>query len=253
MLLVALVWLAVRDRPADKGWPGIDEIDGDGTTGQASSGQGGITLMQGARQVVSTPHFWPLAIWLFLDCGIFFGFGALWGGPYMMHVYGMRRDAAGALLSMIAWGMIVGSPLLGFLSDRVLKSRKKPFLICTGLLVALLLFLVLNPDGLSRGALAGFFFLFSICASAIVVIGFTATKELFPVQIAGTSVGTVNLFPFLGGAVFMPLLGRVLDAFPRTDAGTYSLEAYRMLLVVLLASAVLALVCTFFIKETFDQ
>jgi sugar phosphate permease len=209
--------------------------------------------MQGARQVVSTPHFWPLAIWFFLDCGIFFGFGALWGGPYLMHVYGLSRDAAGALLSMIAWGMIVGSPLLGFLSDRVLKSRKKPFLICTGLLVALLLFLVLNPDGLSRASLAGFFFLFSICASAIVVIGFTATKELFPVQIAGTSVGTVNLFPFLGGAVFMPLLGRVLDAFPRTDAGTYSLEAYRMLLVVLLASAVLALVCTFFIKETFDQ
>jgi sugar phosphate permease len=251
-VLVVLVWVVVRDRPKDKGWPGIDEVDGAGAA-PAAAAEGAITLIQGARQVVSTAHFWPLAIWFFLDCGIFFGFGALWSGPYLMHVYGMSRDAAGALLSMIAWGMIVGSPLLGFLSDRVLKSRKKPFLICTGLLVALMLFLVLNPEGLSRTSLAGFFFLFSICASAIVVIGFTATKELFPVQIAGTSVGTVNLFPFLGGAVFMPMLGRVLDAFPRTDAGTYSLEAYRMLLVVLLASAVLALVCTFFIKETFDQ
>ena len=52
-------------------------------------------------------------------------------------------------------------------------------------------------------------------SAAIVVIGFTTTKELFPVEIAGTSVGTVNLFPFLGGAIFQPIVGRLLDAYPK--------------------------------------
>ena len=98
-----------------------------------------------------------------------------------------------------------------------------------------------------------FFFIFSISASAIVVIGFTTIKELFPVEIAGTSVGTVNLFPFLGGAVFMPVLGLILDAYPKSDAGGYSPEGYNMLLLVLLIASVVSLVCTFFVKETFPE
>jgi sugar phosphate permease len=68
---------------------------------------------------------------------------------------------------------------------------------------------------------------------------------------AGTSVGTVNLFPFLGGAVFMPFLGWVLDAYPKDPAGGYALAAYTTLLLVLLVSAVIALGCTFLMKETF--
>jgi len=167
-----------------------------------------------------------------------------------MHVYGLSQGETGAILSMIAYGMIVGSPLLGFVSDRVLKSRKKPFIICTSILACLLLCLYLVPAGLPKAALYAVFFVLSVCASSIVVIGFTTTKELFPVEIAGTSVGTVNLFPFLGGAVFMPLLGRILDMYPKTDAGGYALEGYSALLLVLFISSVLALICTFFMKET---
>ena len=72
-------------------------------------------------------------------------------------------------------------------------------------------------------------------------------------EIAGTSTGMVNLFPFLGGAVFMPLLGRVLDAYPKSDAGGYSLEAYTILILILLGSSVLSLICTFLAKETFQD
>lgn len=203
--------------------------------------------------MVSNKYFWPVAIWFFFDCGIFFGFGGLWAGPYLMHVYGMSKTQAGMVLSMIAWGMIIGSPLLGFLSDKVFKSRKKMFIFCTTTLVIVLMFLNLYPSGLPRMALFLVFFIFSVCASAIVVIGFTTTKELFPVEIAGTSVGTVNLFPFLGGAVFMPLLGRVLDAYPKAEGGQYSMAAYSTLLLILLGAAVVSLTCTFFMKETFEK
>jgi len=169
-----------------------------------------------------------------------------------MHVYEMSRAEAGAVLSMIAWGMIIGSPFLGFLSDKVLKSRKKIFVLCTSGLAFLLLILSIFPSGLPHAALYVLFFIFSICASSIVVIGFTMTKELFPVEIAGTSVGTVNLFPFLGGAIFMPVLGKVLDAYPQSPAG-YSLDAYSALLLILLITSLAALICTFMMKETFPS
>lgn len=251
LVIAGLSWLIVRDRPQDKGWVSASSID-TGSSNPATAIRR-IPLWEGARQVVSNKYFWPVAIWFFFDCGIFFGFGGLWAGPYLMHVYGMSKTQAGMVLSMIAWGMIIGSPLLGFLSDKVFKSRKKMFMFCTTTLVIVLTFLNLYPSSLPRMALFLVFFIFSVCASAIVVIGFTTTKELFPVEIAGTSVGTVNLFPFLGGAVFMPLLGRVLDAYPKAEDGQYSMAAYSTLLLILLGAAVVSLACTFFMKETFEK
>lgn len=249
-IIVVLVWFIVRDRPEDKGWPSLGELGKE--KGKVFGPVKQIPLLQGVRRVISEKYFWPVAIWFFFDCGIFFGFGALWGGPYLMDVYGMTRAQAGTVLSMIAWGMIIGSPPLGFISDKLMKSRKKPFILCNLLLVIELAFLSIYPAGLPRIALYIFFFVFSICASSVVIFGFTIIKELFPVEIAGTSTGMVNLFPFLGGAVFMPLLGRVLDAYPKSDAGGYSIEAYSMLILILLGSSVLSLICTFLTKETFQ-
>ena len=101
----------------------------------------------------------------------------------------MTRAEAGNILNMIAVGMIVGSPLLSILSDRVFHSRKKVVILASLGLVGLMLLLNIFPAGISHPMLYVFMFFFAICASAIVVIGFTTTKELFPVEIAGTSVG----------------------------------------------------------------
>lgn len=251
-IIVVLVWFVVRDRPEDKGWPSIEELDkkkDDKVTQPTTQ----ISLLEGARRVISEKYFWPVAIWFFFDCGVFFAFGGLWGGPYLMHVYGMSRAQAGTVLSMIAWGMIIGSPPLGFLSDKVMKSRKKPFILCNLVLVIELLFLSIHPTGLPHITLYILFFIFSICSSSVVIFGFTIIKELFPMEIAGTSTGMVNLFPFLGGAFFMPLLGRVLDAYPKSDTGGYSLEAYSMLIIILLGASVLSLICTFLTKETYQD
>jgi sugar phosphate permease len=250
-IIVVLVWLVVRDRPEDKGWPSIEEL-GKTKDGKVTPPAKQIPLLEGARRVISEKYFWPVAIWFFFDCGVFFAFGGLWGGPYLMHVYGMSRAQAGTVLSMIAWGMIIGSPPLGFLSDKVMKSRKKPFILCNLVLVIELAFLSCYPAGLPHITLYILFFIFSICSSSVVIFGFTIIKELFPMEMAGTSTGMVNLFPFLGGAVFMPLLGRVLDAYPKSNTGGYSLEAYSMLLFILLGAAVLSLICTFLTKETYQ-
>jgi sugar phosphate permease len=263
--LVLGAWWIVRDRPSDKGWPSIAEIDqrenvaGERSARDLTAANGGgvaipkISLWHGVRTVLSEKYFWPVALWFFFDCGIFFGFGSLWGGSYLSHAYGMSKVETGAVLSTIAWGMVLGGPLLGMLSQRVLRSRKKTFVLCTSALVVLLLALTLFPAGLSRTMLVVWFFLFSVSSSAIVIMGFTTTKELFPVEIAGTCVGMVNFFPFAGGAVFQYLLGGVLDAYGKNDAGQYPVQAYRLVLFVLLVASVLSLACTFLMKDTYRK
>ncbi len=251
LVVLCLAWLIVRDRPEDKGWPPIIEMGNQASNRTEPSQK--IPLWEGMKSVFKEKYFWPVAIWFLLDCGIFFGFGGLWGGPYLMDVYGLEKAEAGAILSMIAWGMIIGSPILGLISDRVLKSRKKVFILCTTVLTLLMLFLNIFPGGLPKFSLYIIFFIFSVCASAIVIIGFTTSKELFPVSMAGTSVGAVNLFPFLGGALYMPFLGWVLDLYPKTASGAYSFEGYSKLLLILLITSALALICTFLMKETYSE
>ncbi len=270
LLLVAAAWWIVRDRPADKGWPSIAEVDQrvnvaqpppageDAIRGPTAANGGGIaaqeiSLWRGVRTVVTQKYFWPVAIWFFFDCGIFFGFGNLWSGPYLSHTYSMSKVQMAGVLGMIAWGMVLGGPVLGLVSQRILRSRKKTFILCMCALVILLLALTLFPTGLSRTALAVWFFLFSVFSSAIVVMGFTTTKELFPVEIAGTCVGMVNFFPFFGGGVFQWLLGRILDAYGKNTAGQYPVDAYRAVLLILLVTSVAALGCTFLMKETYRK
>jgi len=49
-------------------------------------------------------------------------FSGLWGGPFLMHVYNMNRTQAGAVLSCMAIGMIIGAPVMSWLSSHVFPS-----------------------------------------------------------------------------------------------------------------------------------
>jgi sugar phosphate permease len=242
LILSLLVWRFVRDCPEDMGWVSLNA--------SAKASAPAIGLMAGVRSVVSCPHFWPLAIWFFFDCAIFFTFGGLWGGPYFMHIYHLSKSQAGYILSMLAIGLVIGSPLLSYLSNRVFHARKPVLLISSCIVLVITAILSFAVD---RIPVYG---LYLIClglwmfANAIVVIGFTTTKELFPVQIAGTATGLVNLFPFAGGAVFQPFTGYLLERSGSVN-GAFTLAGYQQMFNALLICAAIAMLACCFIRETF--
>jgi sugar phosphate permease len=238
----ALVWTFVRDRPGDMGWPAPAESTG--------SGEESIHLLQGVKKVFSQPRFWPLASWFFFTCAIFFAFIGLWGGPFLMQIYGLSKAKAGHILSMGALGMILGSPLLSFLSNHLFKARKPVLILASVFMLIITAILSFLSQGIAV------FLLYLICfgigtfSGAIVTIGFITNKELFPVSIAGTASGLVNFFPFLGGALFQVILGAVLDRQGLTAAGGFSPEGFKYALTVLFFCGSTALVSSFFLKET---
>lgn len=239
--LAILVWLFVRDRPADLGWPSPSEQSG--TSPQA------VGLMEGMKKVLAYPRFWPVAIWFFFDCAVFFSFGGLWGGPYLMQVYGLTKAQTGQILSMLAIGMIAGSPMLSVLSNRVFQGRKPVLVLSSFVLLCLTALLAFYTDGLPIAGLYLICLGLGIFSSAVVVIGFTTTKELFPVQIAGTSTGLVNIFPFAGGAIFQPLLGYVLESHGRVG-DAFTLAGYEKAFFVLFVCGIIAFVASLCLQET---
>ena len=199
--------------------------------------------------VLASRHFWPLALWFFFICAIFFSFGGLWGGPYLQHVYGLDRTASGKILSMLSIGMIFGGPSLTWFSTHVLKARKPVIVLSSLISLFLVLPFVFWTDGLPLYTLYLICLGLGIFSSSIVVVGFAATKELFPVSIAGTSIGLVNLFPFAGGAVMQPVLGAVLEKGGRVGEA-FTSAGYRNAFLVLFVCALLSLICSLFVKET---
>ena len=128
LVLSLLVWIFVRDCPEDMGWVSLNA--------SAKASSPAIGLMAGFRTVVSCPHFWPLAIWFFFNCAVFFTFGGLWGGPYFMQIYHLSKAQSGYILSMLSVGIVIGSPLLQFFIHPGIsrpKTRSSYLnVICTG-------------------------------------------------------------------------------------------------------------------------
>jgi sugar phosphate permease len=241
LVLAILVRLFVYDRPADRGWPPPNHPGGK----EAEA----VGLMQGMRMVLTCPHFWPLAIWFFFDFAVFFSFAGLWGGPFLMHVYGMSKAEAGRILTMLAMGLVVGAPLLSWLSDKVFGRRKPVVLLCGIIMLILSAVLVLFTDRIPLGGLYALYFLFTVCGNAIGAVVFTMNKELFPVRIAGTATGLVNLFPFAGAAIFQPLIGFILESYGKTG-DTFSLAGYKAAFITFFFSILIAVSAALFARET---
>lgn len=240
LMMAFLIYGLVRNRPSDMGLPSI------GTTHEDAA-EGLMSLSQGMKLVVTSPRFWALSIWGFCTAGVSFALGGLWGGPYLIHVYGLNKTAAGQVLSMFAAALIVGGPLSGWAANRA--GRKPVLMGCSLLLTAVSGCFYAFTGELSLPLLYLLFFLFFLGAAAPAPVFAAAGKELFPASMAGTSIGTLNILPFLGGAILQVVTGSILAR--RGPVGpVYALAGYRDMFLLYLSVSVLCLVVSFFLKET---
>jgi sugar phosphate permease len=243
LALAVLVWMLVRNTPAEKGWPAPC------ASSKESQSAGG--LMRGVGQVLKNRHFWPLAAWFFFNYAVFFSFGGLWAGPYLSHVHDMDANQVGRLMTVLAFGLIVGAPVLSRLSDNAFKGRKPVLVLCASMVVMMTALLGFFTTVLPIWGLYLVYFILPIFANTCGVIGFTMAKELFPVRMAGTATGLVNLFCFVGGAISQQLLGVILEHHGRID-GAFTHDGYRTAFLVLFTSAMLSLLAALLTKETFE-
>lgn len=236
------VWVLVRNSPSDFGWPAPyttmpDEVPSD------------RNIMENAGTVLAEPRFWPVALWFFCNVGIFFAIGGLWGGPYLQQVYHLNADQAGRILSTIALGLVLGNPLFSFLAERVFHRRKAVMVFTSCVMCLIMGLFARHTADLSVPMLYLIFFLFSIFSNAVVGLGFTLNKELFPESMSGTATGLINLFPFAGGAFFQPVVGKILECYGKHN-GMFILEGYQAAFVFLWAASGIALIASLLIRET---
>jgi sugar phosphate permease len=235
----------VEDAPG-KGGPG--EISGK-TDGQVTARK---NTVEDLKVIFKNKSFWAISIWFIMRGGALFGFFGLWAGPYLIDVYKLSGSTAGNILSMVAFAIVSISPVMGYISDKTLMSRKKVLVGTSMINVLCWLAMLLFFQNLPVVALYIIFFFMGITISSVGTIAIVTAKELFPHEMAGTSMGATNLFPFVGAVIFQPLMGYVLDKGGKIS-GIYASSSYRILIWVLFITSVIALISIMQCRETFKK
>lgn len=245
VVLAGAVAVLVRDRPEALGLPPVTPARG------ASSVRATLAAIPG---VVRNPRTWPPIL---AAGGVYVGlmtFMGLWGIPYLVQVHDLSRVEAASVVALAPAGLCVGSPLVGWLSDRWLERRRVPFVVCTLLFTTCWAPLLLPHDlRFSVGALAPFVFLMGFTASAVALVWPCVREVNNPAQV-GLAVGFVNLPIFLAFAIMQWLTGVILDAhwagLAAVGVRIYPVEGYQALFLLCLGISAAALAASWFITET---
>lgn len=178
----------------------------------------------------------------------------LWGVPYLTQVYGLGRVEASTYASLLAIGIVVGAPLVGWLSDRWLRLRRLPFAAFTAIYAACWALLALPGEmRLPLSALAPVLLLMGFASSGLVLV-FVCVREVNDPARVGITIGFCNLPVFLVFALVQWLMGLILDArWEELIAGgarVYPPSAWEAAFSLCLAVSLGALVLTLFVAET---
>ena len=252
LLTLAVAFLSyaiVRDRPEDLHLPSANEVHHYLADGELVEDPydlddviESIPVKRALRMVFGGgKRFWPLAIWFFLIYGSVITYQGLWAAPFFRETLGWDVETAALTLSFIGIGIIVGAPVSGYLSDRILKSRKQVLMLGTAMYTLVwvsiwwLSGILTEPEQyMVLHFLFGFF-------GGFYVVSFAQIKELFPVAIVGTCTASLNIFPFAGAAIMQQLSAVFI--------GDHSVAAYQAVWFFVLFCLLISMVSLSFSME----
>jgi sugar phosphate permease len=244
-LLAALAAFVIRDRPESMGFSSL----GPRRARAASLAD----VLRGIPLVIRNARTWAPVL---AATGVYateIAFLGLWGVPYLTQVYGFERVRAANTIALVAVGMMVGSPLIGWISDRWLGRRRLPFIAFAGIYAACWLPLALPGLRPAPTMLGPLFFLIGLSGSCLVLVWACAREVNDPGRV-GIVMGFCNAPIFLAFAILQWLMGAILDArWQGLVAGgvrLYPPAAYEAAFTLCLGLAIAALVAATLVTET---
>ena len=190
--------------------------------------------------------YWIISFGTLVRYGVFAAFQALWAGPFLMEVMGYSALTAGNLILLLNFGIILGAPCWGIVSERLFRNLK--WIVITGLIgiVLIIVILMIIPGEIHLAVLALLFFCFGFF-NASGLLMYPQIKEMMPLQMAGVAMTGINFFNMIGPAVFLQGLGSLMQAlYPDASRGP---EAFNTAFIVCSVGLVIAATLYLFTRE----
>jgi nitrate/nitrite transporter NarK len=236
LILTLTLYLVVRDKPPEK----YESVN----SGSPTELQKPIANL---KLLFKQKDYWIISLSAFVRYGVFAAFQALWAGPYLIEVMGYSARNTGNLIFLMNIGLLVGGPLWGVVSDRLMRTRKWIIVICLLVLSAITFAFSATPPGGKLALLAILFFGFGLFTGGG-NLTYPHIKELMPHDMAGAAMTGINFFHMIGPAVFLQGLGSMMQMlYPNASRGP---DAFNSAFQLCVGCMVVVAVLYLFTKDT---
>lgn len=208
-------------------------------------------ILIGLGQIFKTKEFWPLMLWLMCNGGVFFTLSSFWWGPYFMEAQGLTKEQTGLVLMLSSLTLLITQPILGYLSDVIFKSRKKPVMFLSFIGIFTTFFICFTTGEVSLSIIIIQIIFFQLSVVTAVPIIFTMVKESFPLHLVGTASGCINMFYPIWASVLQVLFGSMLNN--KLATGSSIEDAYSFAFILVIANVIVGFCMTLFMKETYTK
>jgi len=189
-------------------------------------------------RILASGQFWIIAMIFFGIYGTLVTLQGLWATPFLMTVLDIDRVLASKLNMLIPIGVIIGSPLFGWLPDRHSLDKRKTLTTILGVYNLTWIGVVFFFNYLGITGLSLVLLIMGIVTGGFISILWGIVGEITPSKILGLTSGVLNPAPFLGVAVFQVLTGAILNYSGRIG-DMYSVAGFKnAFLLCLLCSIV---------------
>ena len=217
--------------------PAVDKAPGERRTGSS------------ALPVLFSGQFWIIA-------GIFFGiygtlvtFQGLWATPFLMTALGVGSLLASKLNMLIPIGVIIGSPLLGWMSDRFAMDKRRLLIGILSMYDLSWMGLIFCHHQLGIAGMAAVQLVMGMTAGGFISVLWGIVRETTPSESIGVISGMLNPAPFFGVAVFQVVTGAILDHADNVG-DLYALSGFKNAFVVCLLANLLCSALAFCIRKS---
>ena len=190
-------------------------------------------VFKGLYSIMIRPEFWFVGLMgatLYLSVS---GWAEIWGINYMKIRFHLPQNSplAASINSLIFFGWLIGSPLMGWLSDKI---RVRVRMLLVGSFIAALLgfmLLWLPIDNVLVVQILSF--LFGLVSSSQILV-FAYARDQVGADLMATAASFMNLIVMCGGLVAQPLVGELLRLTTPTgaqvDGALFSVHQYQLAL-----------------------
>lgn len=201
------------------------------------------------RQVFNSSHVWVIGIAVGLMIGPLIAFESVWSIPFVKTAYKTTTSFAVMFSLLFVFGYAAGAVFFGRVSTSL--GKRKVFVIWGTAISLLMLIIILYPPYLGVQITSICFFVLGFAASNI-NIGYTLVHEHNVPQVTATAVAVVNTFYALFAAISQSLIAVFLELGTKLHGSSeYTTWDFQISLIRLPVYIAIALIFSFFIKETF--
>ncbi|EAY18959.1 Major Facilitator Superfamily protein [Trichomonas vaginalis G3] len=195
-----IILIFTRGSPERQGYEPVNEppisADKDMRMGQKCS-----LLLKNIKEVVTYWQFWVIVVFTVTVCCPFLNIGGYWGGPFLTDVYNYNNEQKSNTLLALHVGVFTGSLTLPYIAQAF--NLKKWIMILSSIAsLGVSTVMYFKGDKLNNIELWAVLVVIGIFTLTISSISYPLVSEYYPPMVAGSAVGSANLFLFLFVAIY---------------------------------------------------